>query len=243
VEALVAIGILAILIGLLIPVLSSAKESAAEVVGLSNLRQTGAAWQLYTDEYGGSMPWAPEGSAFRLSPELPPRSVIQPGYWGLSHYWSSLFHEVAPWPKWFEIWTFPDPRRPDYQPWAIDEGSESPFSDGVTSLVYSRALFARPEIWATGDLITDRDSVLRAVRKSEVRFPSSKVSLYDGEYCVRTRCEDPLRVNRAMLFVDGHAAAHALGDAIEPAPPRLEYFEGQARPVLDTTGGAYGRDY
>ncbi len=243
IELLVSIGIIAILIAIALPALSSARRRASDTAALSGLRQTGTAMESYVQRYGGWLPWAPDGASFRVSPELPPRATITPGYWGLSIYWSSLFHEVAPWPEWFHLWAFPDPRRSESQPWLVDSGSGSPFSNGVTSLTYSRALYSRPEIWEPGELITDWESVFRAVRMSEVRYPSSKVSLFDSELCVRVRCEDPLTAKRAMLFLDGHAAEHALGDAVAPAPPRLEYFNGQADPVEDTAGGAYGRDY
>ena len=56
VELLVVIGIIALLISILLPTLSRARQSANVVYCLSNLRQMGVAANLYTDAYKGSRP-------------------------------------------------------------------------------------------------------------------------------------------------------------------------------------------
>src|SRR5260221_338417 len=57
VELLVVIGIIALLIGILLPALSKARESAKTVACLSNLRQIGQASFNYATEHKGM--WVP----------------------------------------------------------------------------------------------------------------------------------------------------------------------------------------
>jgi prepilin-type N-terminal cleavage/methylation domain len=56
IELLVVIAILALLAGLLLPVVSRAKESGRGAACISNLRQIGIAFQLYVQENDNRMP-------------------------------------------------------------------------------------------------------------------------------------------------------------------------------------------
>src|SRR5437667_5970086 len=56
VELLVVIGIIALLISILLPSLSKARESAQRVVCLSNLRQLGLSIQTYAVQYKDAIP-------------------------------------------------------------------------------------------------------------------------------------------------------------------------------------------
>ena len=58
VELLVVIGIIAILIAILMPSLSRARQSAVMAKSLSNLRQISVAMQMYCNDYKGAFPLA-----------------------------------------------------------------------------------------------------------------------------------------------------------------------------------------
>jgi prepilin-type processing-associated H-X9-DG protein/prepilin-type N-terminal cleavage/methylation domain-containing protein len=63
VELLVVIGIIAILVGVLLPALNKARQSAQEVQSASNLRQFGMGFQIYADANKGFLPEdGPDGS-------------------------------------------------------------------------------------------------------------------------------------------------------------------------------------
>ena len=56
VELLVVIGIIAVLVGILLPTLGRARESANAVKCMANLRQLGQAMVMYAGEFKGSLP-------------------------------------------------------------------------------------------------------------------------------------------------------------------------------------------
>lgn len=104
VELLVVIGILALLISILLPVMGRARESAANVKCMSNLRTIGQAIAGYQAENKGSMPWgfvfnrfypATDTSRGGLSTETP----------SYLYYWASLLNKyVDPKATWGGLW-------------------------------------------------------------------------------------------------------------------------------------------
>jgi prepilin-type N-terminal cleavage/methylation domain-containing protein/prepilin-type processing-associated H-X9-DG protein len=56
IELLVVIGVIAVLAGLLLPVVGRAKATAHKATCINNHRQMILAWQLYADDFGGRLP-------------------------------------------------------------------------------------------------------------------------------------------------------------------------------------------
>jgi prepilin-type N-terminal cleavage/methylation domain-containing protein/prepilin-type processing-associated H-X9-DG protein len=72
VELLVVIGIIALLISILLPVLGQARESANRTSCLSNLKQLGGALMMYTNENRGLLP---------VTPKTGPVTPLDAWYW------------------------------------------------------------------------------------------------------------------------------------------------------------------
>src|SRR4051794_37644642 len=73
VELLVVIGIIALLIGILMPALHKAREAAMQVKCLSNMRQLAQATMMFANENHGWMPGNGGGTAYK--PDLEGNSV------------------------------------------------------------------------------------------------------------------------------------------------------------------------
>lgn len=72
VELLVVMGILAILAGLLLPGLASARERSRRVVCLGNLRQIGIAIHTYAGDHDDRIPFGPQAPPFTSPAEFYP---------------------------------------------------------------------------------------------------------------------------------------------------------------------------
>jgi len=69
VEIIVVIAIIALLIAILLPSLSKAREQSRRLVCLSNQRQLVTAWSMYSIEFKGYMPLAyPDGGTSSTTP-------------------------------------------------------------------------------------------------------------------------------------------------------------------------------
>lgn len=72
IELLVVIAVIAILAGLLLPALSSAKDTSRKAGCISNLRQIGLGIQIYAHDFEGRIPFGPKAPPFTSPADLYP---------------------------------------------------------------------------------------------------------------------------------------------------------------------------
>ncbi|MEM9884138.1 MAG: prepilin-type N-terminal cleavage/methylation domain-containing protein [Planctomycetota bacterium] len=194
IELLVVISIIALLIGLLLPALASARGAAREMGCATNIRSAGQAVALYLADYDGVFPVAP-------SPGL--QTVNLYGKTGSS---SVSGGNVAAESRLLY------PYLADSGETALcpfDRGTNSPATDSVydtfgCSYIYldrsTSDLRARDNVWA-----------LEGHRQVEVNAPSRKMLLSDFTL-IRSAADaenhwhnDGTLLRGGMVFVDGHA--------------------------------------
>ena len=205
VELLVVIGIIALLIGILLPSLSVARESAKCVACLSNLRQLATAATLYTNNNHGSYP-----PAYWL--ESKPPLVI-------SYAWdftsirdtSTSTTRIEPGLLWQGATTLQIQQCPSF------EGRSNSLADTYTGYNYNTSFIGHGQ----------GESIPAPIRASQVRSASTCALFGDGQYAsgadkfMRAPFPNPgdaSFTNRAagtqgyrhrkrtnVAFVDGHA--------------------------------------
>lgn len=88
VELLVVIGIIAVLVGILLPALNKAKQAANSAVCLSNLRQMGTAWTTYLSRSKNHLP-------YYIWHDPPPSGTNDLGDFVWHGYWIGLLSDMG----------------------------------------------------------------------------------------------------------------------------------------------------
>lgn len=244
VELLVVIGVIAILLGVTIPVLIGARAAASEAQSLANLRSIGQTMGSYAAAFDDHAPFGYGGTV--KQPTGRDVGASWGAIWLADANWPVLVAPVAGWEENYRVWISPgvdlrdgiadgiDPDDPNWTSWSFFHS---------VSYRYSNSFVADPKLWAgEGAGVVPDESLIRAVRRAEVRSPSSKVMFHDADraYLTEPGPDDP----RPLGFADGSAALHLDTDAAEPVPNPLRDDNRPDRlRYHDTPDGVRGRDF
>lgn len=237
IELLVTIGVIALLVGLLVPVIAGSMLRARELASAANLRSIGQMVETYTAQNRGQYPAPTPG---RMYPAHVPEISMTIAHWQASDVWPGLFADTHPW------W--------EYESLYLSPGAERFIEPPVitlprSSFVYSSSFLGQPAIWSGEPLDPERGETLaRSVSGSQVRFPSGKALMWDWEltHLKRPREHDSLqnlKEETAVLFADQHVAAKVPADAAAGIRNTLGFVVHPIENLHNTPDGVLGRDY
>ena len=236
IELLVTIGVMGILLAILLPVLAGANATARQTASLANLHTIGQVMEQYADRYEEAYPFGTSGVLVCSGVDI---GISYSDPWQIYIQWPIVAYEVAPWSEFRGSFLSPGAVRDDDPDGGTGCGAP-------TSYVYSMSFTASPRVWS-GDAQPDPD-LIKPVHLGDVRFPSTKALVWDGELPYLRRelkyVGRDLDENTPMLLADSHAALHVPAQASEPVPnPFPDAAPNQSTRLHNTANGVQGRDY
>ncbi|KAA0212865.1 MAG: prepilin-type N-terminal cleavage/methylation domain-containing protein [Leptolyngbya sp. PLA3] len=223
IEMLVSIGILALLIAILIPVLGRVRAFARLSVDRSNLKQHAAVLTQYASDWSDAHPLFldPAGPVSTL------RWRSREAEFELPYFLSCLAWPIALADAYYDGQVPEDAFWSPQEPLSRTEAGDTSFA--MTSYSYPCAFIARPEYWRPESRLGDPARQTGLTRSSEVRFPAAKslLVLQTGGW---NGLNDWMNAPRASLMAamyDGSADRFAGTDA---AAAIVDADGGTARP-------------
>lgn len=253
IELLVVVAILAILIALALPALGKARITARQTLALSNVRQVGTTFTMYTDAFR-VYPYVALGKAAAPDVNMPvnPNIFIVPWYpkgafigttnvFDVAHLWPGVISSIAPWEDNYRLWISPG-RSPEIP--KLEDGVHTDI-DRFVSLQYSNSFIGSADLWSSRAVGQDGTRLVRASAPADVLFPSAKALLWDSDLAYLPK-EPPRRENHydapaAIVFADTHAD---LRNPLDAAPGFANALnDADTTRLHNTPDGVRGRDF
>jgi prepilin-type N-terminal cleavage/methylation domain-containing protein/prepilin-type processing-associated H-X9-DG protein len=196
IELLVAIAVIAVLAAFLLPVFAQAREKARQASCLSNLKQIGAATQMYMQDYDGTVPWSCLGRLWQerrpvMYKNVRPDDIYAP-------------EMMRPYVRNDTVWYCPS-TGPSY---VWKEAWNSPFSVNGTSYSYNMMCIAvnscEAGVWSTPYFFAGKPL-------ANFPAPADAPLYYEMPYMVPGA---PHSNMFSVVFLDGHARAHGAPDQL-----------------------------
>lgn len=239
VEVLVAIAIIAVLIGILVPVIGAARRKAEGVSTTSMMRQASAALSMYGGDYRDAFPYLATPS----QPDAPIRvrgyTIARGGYFGIqTKFWTALIV-----PDYLEVLpqaTALNDRNPSSLALGPADG------EGLYTSRYwlTHATHAAPAYWE--DEPSADPALLRGMMLTDVVYPGQKGTLLDVRAGAFAEQNDQ-NEERDIAYIglaDGSARSEHWSGLIDAGRfVQLKPHGAVGWPVLSTRSGLSGIDF
>jgi len=192
IELLVVIAIIAILAAILFPVFAQAREAARKASCLSNEKQIGNAFTMYTQDYDEHVNWNTWNSNTNGDPALPPGSgVLQ-----------IFVQRLQPYTKNYGVFLCPS----DGSPWSSTDTQDIPAHNVRGSYAFhSYGGWSLAQITAPADFFIAWDASWVSCGQSTNIWIGTEDTTgaysWGKNYCFAARHMDQIN----MVFADGHA--------------------------------------
>lgn len=237
IEALVVIGIISVILGILLPTLAMVRRDATILQCKTRLASIGKLYEMYAADHRGRLPtheYAVDAQGV-ADPLLVPEWGVGGGGWLILP-----VSEITFWGYNLRGYVVDDPDRSlltaveqlscpvvfrewfESLPLEQQEGAvQDPMSSPQDSYSHSVALFTSPGAWSDPDSPPDVNRAHSSVLMSQVAMPSTKTNLIEtASHHGRRRVRlDRERSNEQynLLAMDGHVERRSALDAREPA--------------------------
>lgn len=237
VELLVTVAVVAIVVGITIPVLRTVAMKRHDVRNLTSLRSTHQQFRQYANDH----------QDYFVNAGLPrrPGAPVLVDYGDPNGFFVMTYNaHTVWWPMVLATYTregFPTWHSTHWPP---PDAPSEPIASGYTNIRYiaesgfhySAACVTSPRFWQDGVDASLLADYANKVRWSDVAFASGKGLLFDSVQPQRRVGREDLR---NVVFVDGAARA---ADFLDPAPAPPDAAR-RGRPVEWTPHGVLGRDF